>query len=151
MSTLAALTQTLGIWNWWVLAGILLVLELVTGTFFFLWLGTAALAVGVMMLFAGWSWQVQVSLFAVLSVALLAGSRFLIRRGEAEDETFLNRRAARHVGRVFTLDQPIVDGRGRVRIDDTIWLISGPDSPERARVKVTGVDGATLVVEPAEG
>jgi membrane protein implicated in regulation of membrane protease activity len=151
MQILASVIDTLGIWNWWVLAGILLVLELVTGTFFFLWLGTAALAVGVMMLFADWSWQVQLSVFAVLSVVLLAGSRLLIKRGDEESETFLNRRAARHVGRVFTLDRPIVDGRGRVKIDDTIWLVSGPDSPEKAKVKVTGVDGATLVVEPVDG
>lgn len=151
MMSLAALVESFGIWNWWVLAGLLLVLELVTGTFFFLWLGTAALAVGVMLLFADWGWQLQVGIFAVLSVVLLAGSRLLIRRGEEEQETFLNRRAARHVGRVFTLDQPIVDGRGRVKIDDTIWLVSGPDSPEKARVKVTGVDGATLQVEPVEG
>lgn len=150
MEILASVIDTLGIWNWWVLAGILLVLELATGTFFFLWLGAAALAVGVMMLFVDWGWRVQVSLFAVLSVVLLAGSRLLIKRGEEENESFLNRRAARHVGRVFTLDQPIVDGRGRIRIDDTIWLVSGPDSPEKARVKVTGVDGATLLVEPAE-
>ena len=150
METLASVVGTLGIWNWWVLAGILLVLELVTGTFFFLWLGAAALAVGVMMLFADWSWQVQVSVFAVLSVILLAGSRLLIKRTQEKEVPFLNRRAERHVGRVFTLDQPIVDGRGRVKIDDTIWLVSGPDSPEKARVKVTGVDGATLEVEPVE-
>ena len=150
METLASVVGTLGIWNWWVLAGILLVLELVTGTFFFLWLGAAALAVGVMMLFADWSWQVQVGIFAILALLLLGGSRLLIKRQPEEDESFLSRRAARHVGRVFTLDQPIVDGRGRVTIDDTIWLVSGPDSPQKARVKVTGVDGATLLVEPAE-
>ena len=150
MENLASLVDTLGIWNWWVLAGILLVVELITGTFFFLWLGAAALAVGVMMLFADWGWQVQVSVFAVLSIVLLVGSRLLIKRGQ-EEESFLNRRAARHVGRVFTLDQPIVDGRGRVKIDDTIWFVSGPDRPEKAQVKVTGVDGATLLVEPVEG
>jgi membrane protein implicated in regulation of membrane protease activity len=30
------------------------------------------------------------------------------------------------VGRVFTLEKPIVDGAGTVRIDDTIWRVAGP-------------------------
>ena len=51
MDMLADMAGALGLWNWWVLAGLLLVAELLTGTFFFLWLGAAALAVGVMALF----------------------------------------------------------------------------------------------------
>ena len=120
MDMLADMAGALGLWNWWVLAGLLLVAELLTGTFFFLWLGAAALAVGVMALFWDSSWQVQVTLFAVFSIVLLAGSRLLIKREREDAEPFLNRRAARHVGKVFTLDEPIRGGRGRIRIDDTI-------------------------------
>lgn len=148
MAALASTLDTLGIWNWWILAGVLLVAELLTGTFFFLWLGAAALALGVLMLFFDWSWQVQLAMFAAMSVVLLAGSRFLVRREGGQDESFLNRRAERQIGRSFLLGAPIVDGRGRVRIDDTIWLVRGPDAAQGTRVKVTGVDGATLLVEP---
>ena len=148
MDMLADMAGALGLWNWWVLAGLLLVAELLTGTFFFLWLGAAALAVGVMALFWDSSWQVQVTLFAVFSIVLLAGSRLLIKREREDAEPFLNRRAARHVGKVFTLDEPILGGRGRIRIDDTIWLVAGPDAMEKTQVRVTGVDGATLQVEP---
>jgi hypothetical protein len=147
METLADVAGTLGIWNWWVLAGILLVAELLTGTFFFLWLGVAALAVGIIALFWDMSWQTQIALYALFSIVLLLASRVLLKRDTEEPEPFLNRRAARHVGKVFTLDEPISGGRGRVRIDDTIWLVSGPDAPENSRVRVTGVDGATLKVE----
>lgn len=150
MQTLADLAGTLGIWNWWVLAGVLLVAELLTGTFFFLWLGVAALAVGIVALFWDMSWQLQVTLYAVLSLILLFASRMLLKRDKDEPEPFLNRRAARHVGKVFMLDEPISGGRGRVRIDDTIWLVSGPDAPEKTRIRVTGVDGATLKVEIAD-
>ena len=65
------------------------------------------------------------------------------------DQPFLNRRTASYVGRVFTLEKPIVDGIGTVGIDDTVWRVTGPDTPAGSQVKVTRVDGAVLHVEPA--
>ena len=62
---------------------------------------------------------------------------------------FLNRRSDALVGRVFTLDKPIMDGSGTVRVDDTIWRVSGPDCPAGSRVKVVRADGASLTVEAA--
>ena len=64
-------------------------------------------------------------------------------------QPFLNRRADALVGRVFTLEKPIVDGVGTVRIDDTVWRVSGPDCPAGSRVKVVRADGASLAVEAA--
>lgn len=149
MDLITATVTSLGTWNWWILAGVLLVLELLSGTFFFLWLGAAAVVVGLVMLFADWSWQVQLSVYAVLSLIFVAASYLLARRETGEAEPFLNRRAERHFGRVFTLHEPIVDGRGKVRIDDTVWLVTGEDCAAETRVKVVGVDGSMLQVEPA--
>jgi inner membrane protein len=53
------------------------------------------------------------------------------------------------VGRVFVLEQPIVNGVGKLRIDDTLWDVDGPDLPTGARVKVTGLNGMRLVAETA--
>ncbi len=39
-------------WHWWILAGVLLILELTSPVFFFLWLGFAAAAVGFILLMA---------------------------------------------------------------------------------------------------
>jgi membrane protein implicated in regulation of membrane protease activity len=47
------------------------------------------------------------------------------------------------------LADPIVEGRGRVRIDDTVWQVHGPDAPAGSRIVVTGADGSILRVEPA--
>ena len=49
---------------------------------------------------------------------------------------------------MFTLDGAIVDGRGRLKIDDTVWLIAGPDLPAGTHVRVTGADNTLLRVEP---
>ncbi len=65
------------------------------------------------------------------------------------DRPFLNRRAEGYVGRIFTLDKPIVDGIGTVRIDDTVWRVSGPDCPAGSRVKIARAEGAELSVEAA--
>ena len=59
---------------------------------------------------------------------------------------FLNKRTEALIGREFTLERPIVDGTGTVRIDDTIWRVAGPDAPAGSRVKVVQADGASLTV-----
>jgi hypothetical protein len=38
---------------------------------------------------------------------------------------------------------------GRVRVADSVWLVTGPDLASGARVRVTDFQGAVLVVEPA--
>ena len=150
MGSITDTLVSLGIWNWWILAGVLLALELLVPSFFFLWFGAAALVVGILVQFVPLAWQTQIALFAVLSIVALFASRLLIKRKNAgQDDSFLNRRGDRHVGKVFKCEAGIENGRGRVRIDDTIWLVSGPDCAAGSAVRVTGVDGATLQVEPA--
>jgi len=63
---------------------------------------------------------------------------------------FLTRRTEAFVGRVFTLEKPIANGVGHVRIDDTIWRVSGPDMPAGSRVRIVRTEGANLFVEPVE-
>jgi hypothetical protein len=141
---------SLGEWNWFILAGILLVLELVVPGAFMLWLGLAAIIVGIASFAVDWSWQTQLIAFAVLSLALIPVWRRVSRKVEpAVDRPYLNRRAEGYVGRVFTLDKPIVDGVGTIRIDDTVWRVAGPDCPAGSRVKIASADGANLVVVPA--
>src|SRR5687767_11365891 len=115
-----------------------------------MWFGIAALLIGIGTLLFEWPWQWQVIGFLVLSViAVLVGRRFA---GNPEVDTadpHLNLRASRLTGRTFVLSEPIVEGAGRVRIDDTVWQVRGPDAPAGARVKVTGADGAILTVESA--
>lgn len=148
---IAAVVDTLGLWNWWILAAILLALELVAPTFFFLWLGAAALIVGVLLLFVDWPWSYQVALFAVLSVVLIVASRVWVRDPRHLPRPYLNQRAKRLVGRQVSLVTDIVDGEGQVRIGDTVWRVAGPEAPEGTRVRIVGADGSMLRVEPLDG
>lgn len=148
-SSLASIVETLGPWNWWILAGILLALEMLAPTFVFLWFGAAAAVVGFLMFFFDWSWQSQVVAFAVLSLALLILSRTLLKKQMESAQPILNRRANRHIGRVFVLDQAIKNGEGKVKAGDTVWLVRGSDLPKGHAVKVVGVQGTALLVEDA--
>ncbi|CCD93455.1 conserved hypothetical protein [Bradyrhizobium sp. ORS 375] len=69
--------------------------------------------------------------------------------GPSQDNPFLNRRSAALVGREFTLEKPIIDGNGTVRIDDTVWRVAGPDTPAGSRVRIVQADGAHLTVTAA--
>jgi membrane protein implicated in regulation of membrane protease activity len=146
----ASLIETLGGWSWWVLGLILLGIEVVMPGFFFLWFGIAAILIGVSALLIDWPWQWQVLGFVVLSViAALIGRRFAGNPDVDTSDPNLNLRAGRLQGRTFVLTEPIVEGAGRVQIDDTIWRVRGPDAPAGARIRVTGADGSVLTVEGA--
>jgi membrane protein implicated in regulation of membrane protease activity len=140
----------LGHWNWFIAAALFFLIEILAPGTFMMWLGLAALLVGAISLGVEWSWQVQIIAFAVFSIAAIPAWRRLSRKVEAPvDRPFLNRRAEGYVGRIFTLDKPIVDGIGTIRIDDTVWRVSGPDCPAGSRVKVARAEGAELLVEAA--
>ena len=148
-----ALIDTLGAWSWIILGGILLAIEVIAPGTFILWFGVSAILVGLISFAIDWNWQEQGVAFAILAIASFVMWWRLIRPArrneDASDQPFLNRRAQGFVGRVFTLEKPIVDGSGTVRIGDTIWRVTGPDCAAGSRVKIARADGATLFVEPA--
>jgi membrane protein implicated in regulation of membrane protease activity len=140
----------LGPWGWFIAGLILMGLEVLAPGAFMLWLGLAAIATGFVSLAVILSWQGSVVVFAVLSiVSVLIGRRMLMDRSRPKGESALNDRVAKLVGRTFVLDQPIEQGRGRVKVDDTVWRIEGPDLPPGSMVRVTGVDGTLLKVARA--
>jgi inner membrane protein len=139
---------TLGTWNWLIFGFVVMALELLAPGVFLFWFGLAALLVGLVSFALHPSWQIQLLMFAVFALIAVPVWRRLARskREASESNPFLNRRAAALVGRVFTLEKPIVDGFGTVRIDDTIWRVAGPDVPAGSRVRVVQADGANLTV-----
>ncbi|HFD79248.1 MAG TPA: NfeD family protein [Gammaproteobacteria bacterium] len=140
--------EHLGHWHWWILAAALIILEVFAPGAFFLWLGISAGVVGAIVYWLpDTGWEYQVLLFSVLSViSIIVWRKYFRTTPEQTDQPALNRRGEQYVGRVFTLKEPIVDGIGKIRVDDSTWKIRGEDCPVGTQVEVTGVDGTILEV-----
>ena len=137
------------VWGWFVLAAVLIGLEMLLPGAFMIWLGLAAAATGLVNLFVPMDWPFALLLFAILGVIFAFVGRRISARVDAGDkeQPFLNRRADALVGQSFTLSEPIVNGEGRIRIGDTVWHLRGPDAETGTRIKVTRIEGGRLVVE----
>ncbi|MVA95769.1 NfeD family protein [Nitratireductor sp. CAU 1489] len=149
---IASVFVELGPWSWIVLGFALLAAEILVPGVFLVWIGLAALATGLLSIAFWearfWDWQVQTLVFLALSlVAAYGGYRFVHGRQAPSDQPLLNQRAKQLVGRTATLDESIRDNRGRIRIGDTYWRVSGPDAAAGTRVRVVAVKDGDLVVE----
>ncbi len=144
---------SLGPWAWIILGVVLIGIELLAPGVFFIWLGLAAIATG---------------LIDARVRPVLAARRARLRRagrrrggpgrpqpGAARARSTTRRRprstaAARRSSAASSRSRrPIVDGAGRIRVDDSSWRVTGPERPAGARVRVVRVEGTTLVVEDA--
>jgi membrane protein implicated in regulation of membrane protease activity len=138
-------------WHWGVLGFVLLAAEMFLPTgFVLIWIGSAALIVGgLSWLWPALSWQGQLVLFGVLSIVSFFVWRRMRPANLASDQPTLNRRGHSYVGRTFTLGAPIVNGVGKLHVDDSQWRITGADAEAGAQVRVVSADGNTLKVERA--
>jgi hypothetical protein len=81
-------------------------------------------------------------------ISVIVGRRIYLRARSSEPESLLNQRAAQYIGRTVVLAAAIEGGNGRARVDDTEWLVTGPELPKGSQVRITGEDQGRLTVEP---
>ena len=135
-------------WFWLSLGLVLGVAEMVAPGFFLMWLGLAALIVGGLDYFLPITVAYQVAMFATLSVlTVFAGKKFLQDNPIETEDAKLNDRGARLTGEFVTVVEAITNGNGRVKVGDSVWSARGVDAAIGTRVRVTGADGAVLLVE----
>jgi membrane protein implicated in regulation of membrane protease activity len=141
-------------WHWFAFAGVFFVLELLTMSFFFLWLGVAAVFVGLVALAVpGLGWEILFALWAGVAVVDVMIWRWIKKHRPStaveSEEPLLNKRGEQYIGRVLTLEEPVVNGFGKVKADDTIWRVEcAQDLPAGAKVRVQDLRGTVLVVDP---
>jgi membrane protein implicated in regulation of membrane protease activity len=135
-------------WFWLSLGLLLGVAEMVAPGFFLMWLGLAALIVGGLDYFLPITVAYQVAMFAILSVlTVFAGKKFLQKNPIETEDAQLNDRGARLTGEIVTVVEAITNSNGRVKVGDSVWSARGVDAAIGSRVRVTGADGAVLLVE----
>jgi len=147
MQMMMDLVSRYGPWLWFAAASALLILETMMPGVHFLWFGVSAAIAGVVALLLPMALPWQLILFALISVFIVyAVRRYTGPTVAVSDEPVLNVRGAQYIGRTVVVEDDIRNGRGKVRVGDTLWPASGEDAPAGARVTVTGVDGTVLVV-----
>lgn len=136
----------------WLIGGLVLAgLEMLAPGVYLIWLGIAALVTGALTFVLEPSVPVQVIDFVFLAlIAAFSARRFLGERGIPSADPLMNRRGARLVGEIATVTHAIADGSGRVHLGDSDWMVRGPDLPAGTKVRVTGSDGAVLLVAPVK-
>ena len=138
-------------WFWLMIAGVLLIIEMLTVTTYFLWVGIGAIITAVIFLLVpsvSLIWQIIV--FAIASgLGLLIGLKFSKKsKTFTTNPTLLNQRGNQYIGQIYTLQDSIINGRGNLKISDTVWQIECHDDLSRgSKVKVIAVDGNRLIVE----
>jgi len=139
-------------WHWWILAALFAGIEILAPGVFFIWLGAAAAMTGVIaLIIPSLGWEIEALIFALLAVVTVVFWRSYLKKSKGKDDpaATLNRRGEQMIGRTAVLSEPIQNGRGKAKIDDSMWRVEGSDLPAGTQVKVIGVDGAILKVEPA--
>ncbi len=137
-------------YGWWLLALVLIGAELVAPGYFMLWIGIAAAVMGALVLIVpDLGALAQAFAFAVLAVVSCVIYWKFVRRelNRVSDQPLLNRRAEQFVGRRYVLDSAIVNGQGKARVGDSVWLVEGPELPAGSAIEVIAVSGSTLKVQ----
>ncbi len=140
-----------GPWFWWIAAAILLLLEMLMPGFFMLWLAFAAALTAVADYIFDFGWASEIVAFGLFGLAsILSSWRFVMsQRHTKSDSPHLNQRQNAFVGKTYFLVEPIVQGSGKIKVEDALWDVDGEDAAVGTRVKVMKVDGLRLRVEPA--
>lgn len=135
----------------WIAAGLgLVIFEVMTPGFYFLWIGLAALATGVLaFLFPNTGFVVLGTIFGILSLAFCYfGKVSLYKKVKGDESNTLNRRGHQYIGRSVIVAEDIVNGVGKVKVDDTVWNAkSDADKKKGDTVKIVKLDGISFVVE----
>ncbi|WP_069301544.1 NfeD family protein [Neptunicoccus sediminis] len=141
---------------WWVAAAFVIgAVEMVTGTAVLIWIALAALIMAVVhALMPGLSGEMQITIFAALSVGLTFAGRWVVQRfgdGAAAHDT-LNQRSNHLIGRTATvIDFHPASHSGAVTIEGMRWRAEwavGATAEIGSTVRVSAAEGMVLKVEP---
>lgn len=143
----------MGYIGWMVFGVVLLIIEIITPTFFFLWFSIGAFLAGVVaFLEFGLSWQIAT--FTVISVILVFLTRPIAKKisGTPPRKTYVDEIVG-SVGRVVE-EISSTTNKGIVRVGGEDWrafsIKPGIVIPKESRVIIKKLDGTMVYVEPVE-
>jgi inner membrane protein len=129
---------------YWIAAVMLGIAEILLPSTLFIWFAVASAVTGIFALVVpGLSGELQLLLFAILSIGSWVFGRRVVRQHlAASDEPNLNRRGEQYIGQRFALTESILGGHGRTKIGDSVWMVEGDEDLDTGTlVTVVGVRG----------
>lgn len=156
MESIAEIFNQFEFWHWLSLGLLLIIVEItMIGAYFLLWVGASAALVGIIMLIAPeLSWQAQLTIWALGSMAGIAGWVAYRKKNpvKASDEPLLNQRGAQNIGRTLTLEEDLKAGAEiQVKLDDTLWTATSTEDLKAGQaVKVIEAKSTMIKLEKVE-
>lgn len=137
-------------WLWLIGGVVLLIAELIAPGFFLIFIGAAGVATGLLALLFHLPLALQFAVFAILAflAVRVGGRRAYASRYDYSADPLLNDRAARLLGRIVVVVQPVDANGGRVRVGDGEWSARGAPAAVGDRVRIVDIEGNCLKVEP---
>jgi membrane protein implicated in regulation of membrane protease activity len=135
-------------WLWMIGGVVLLIAEIIAPGVFLVWIGIAAIVTGLFAILFGIGIAGQLGLFALYAIlAVMVGRRFYAVKELEHSGPGLNNPSARLIGRRVIVVQPVDEDSGRVRVGDSEWSARGGPAQPGDRVRITGGEGNSLIVE----
>ena len=135
-------------WHWLTGAVIIIVLEMLMGTYYLLWVGFAAAVTALVQWMFGIGWHVQFIVFFIFSlISVVAWHYYSKNNPEVDTMPNLNKRGHQYIGRTFNLSHAIVNGVGKINVDDSTWKVGGEDMEVGTRIEVVDIRSTILKVK----
>lgn len=135
-------------WHWLTAAVLLLVVEMMIGSYYLLWVSFSAFLTALLQWMFSLDWGAQMVVFSATSIlSVIAWYVYDKKRDKTKPRPTLNKRGHQYIGRTFQLSQPIVNGVGKINVDDSSWKVKGDDAAIGTPVRVKDIDGTVLIVE----
>jgi membrane protein implicated in regulation of membrane protease activity len=137
---------------WWVAAAVVVIAELLTGTFYLLMVALG-LAAGALAAHAGLSWTAQIAVAAAVGAATTVVWHFRrsSRAQAAKAQASRNADVNQDIGATVYVDEWAADGTAQVKYRGANWSVipSHDTALVAGSYRVKEVVGSRLVVEPA--
>ena len=138
------------VWHWGTIAAVLFILEIIAPGYFLIFPALGAFIVGLADMAGLHTIEAQLAVFLAASALIFAVSISKYRAIIANRRQDKVNQPDRLVGALGTVEDPLANGRGKIRLGDTVWLARGPDLDKGRPVRIAAVEGTVLVVEPTE-
>jgi membrane protein implicated in regulation of membrane protease activity len=136
--------------GWWVLAGVLVAVELTTGTFYLLMMAAGA-AAAALAAHAGLGTSAQVLAAALVGGGATAAWHFKRARHPQSAPAASNRDVVLDIGETLNIEQWQADGTARAVYRGAAWAVrySGDGAPSPGRHRIVALHGNELSVSRA--